>query len=109
MSFFTMALFFREHLMPHLGATMFYKMFCLRDSCVFAPIKFILTNQELFIKAPLNGYIAKGQTTKLNLRMKSDLTISSLRENQRPSLNVLNALCSIYHHTSQNQNSVDDC
>ena len=77
---------------------MFYKMFCLRDSCVFAPIKFILTNQELFIKAPLNAYIAKGQTTKLNLRMKSNLTISSLRENRGPSLNVLNALSSIHHH-----------
>ena len=55
---------------------------------MFAPVKFILTNQELFIKAPLNAYIGKGQTTKLNLRMKSNLTISSIRENQRPSLKM---------------------
>ena len=85
---------------------MCYKTSCLRDSCVFAPINFILTNQELFIKAPFNAYIAYGQTTTLKLRMKSKLTISSVRENQRSSLNVLNALCSIHHHTSQNQNSV---
>lgn len=37
---------------------MFYKIFCLWDSLVSARIKFILTNQELFIKAPLNVYIA---------------------------------------------------
>ena len=86
--------------MPHLEAIKFCRMFCLRDCCVFAPVKFILTNQELFIKAPLNAYIGKGQTTKLNLRMKSNLTISSIRENQRPSLKMLNVLCLIHHHTS---------